>query len=903
MSSKDKETLQASAKATDEDEEECEEEYEECEENEEEEEEEESESEKRQQQEQQKQTSFLVASEQAAEKAKNVAKFQQEYSIKLFTQSRLYTHEFKQEFPHIVKNENENESKQNVSSSQTEEEQHHQKQQKKDNKDEGAQQEESDSSLAEGGGGGGILSLSPFFFMILYLLIAPYTKVEESFNAQAMHDFIFGGGCKVYATTFISNSSFIPGGLPLPTIEDFYADSSLSSSGKSTSYADMVMSMSTSAGGGGGGARISCQQGLANFDHHNFPGVVPRTSLGALIVATAAAAPMRFASLLLPILKPLIFIGMDPDDVMVPMLTDANLALLICRFVLGSAVVLSIIFLGDSLDEFVFRKTRKLNKGIQNVFNNNKMDDDEIDAMPCYPSAALCIIVACTQFHTLYYASRPLPNTFATIGVNLAFGCMLRGMPKLAIFFLSFTTCIFRFDMAVLALPFCLMMLMRGDIGLISGIFTGFASMTATVLFVLPIDSVFWTFAAEFKNFAWMWPELVVLYFNTAKNKSSEWGVSPFSWYFTSALPRGVSGGLALLFLAFISLFTWNRKTTKERLAISSSSSKSSSSKPDTPQNHIYWGVASDLFLRTTLPCLIFITMYSFLPHKELRFILPCFSVLVLPAAYYLSQIACFPSVLRNAGPISKLTSTMILISFVLSLAMITLMINMNKETYPGGKALDFVNQQIVDQRAWHLAVEERKRMKREIAKKNKKEKAKAIDGVEQQKQEQSEVNNDDEQSQQSFTVFIDAFAGMTGVSRFGKLRTIDFGEHDNHEDKQQQQKQKLSINYIKNEQLFNLTDADGVRNSELYGNGIKFDFLIVRSEDSDWHVKERRCGGCRRNLIDAERNDCCCEVMKSFPMMNSFNPIGWLKRGEKLFLWKPYVDVIGFSGSKCYLP
>ena len=107
--------------------------------------------------------------------------------------------------------------------------------------------------------------------------------------------------------------------------------------------------------------------------------------------------------------------------------------------------------------------------------------------------------------------------------------------------------------------------------------------------------------------------------------------------------------------------------------------------------------------------------MYSFLPHKELRFILPCFSALILPAAYYLSQIVCLPSILRNAGPVSKLTSWIILLSFVASLGLMTLMVNMNKETYPGGKALEYVNQKIVDQRAWYLAVKERQEMKRRM--------------------------------------------------------------------------------------------------------------------------------------------------------------------------------------------
>lgn len=81
----------------------------------------------------------------------------------------------------------------------------------------------------------------PFFtlipvFVLIHLFVSPYTKVEESFNIQAIHDILIHG---------------IPG-----------------------SNADQFFS--------------------ANYDHVSFPGSVPRTFAGALMLSGASRPLVGF---------------------------------------------------------------------------------------------------------------------------------------------------------------------------------------------------------------------------------------------------------------------------------------------------------------------------------------------------------------------------------------------------------------------------------------------------------------------------------------------------------------------------------------------------------------------------------------------------------------------------------
>ena len=61
------------------------------------------------------------------------------------------------------------------------------------------------------------------------------------------------------------------------------------------------------------------------------------------------------------------------------------------------------------------------------------------------------------------------------------------------------------------------------------GVCVGAMSLAATML----LDSWMW-------NRQLLWPEGEVLWFNTALNKSVEYGTMPVHWYLTSALPKAL---------------------------------------------------------------------------------------------------------------------------------------------------------------------------------------------------------------------------------------------------------------------------------------------------------------------------------------------------------------------------
>ncbi|KAJ2123994.1 alpha-1,6- mannosyltransferase [Coemansia sp. RSA 720] len=262
--------------------------------------------------------------------------------------------------------------------------------------------------------------------VVLSAVCAPYTKVEESFFMQAVHDILKWGR--------VNN----------------------------------------------------------NYDHLEFPGVVPRSFVGPLIIS-ALTYPAK------------LLYGNQAEGIAVQ---------ISARIVLGWLVVWA---------------NSQLRQEISSVFGSRS-------AM-WYGVFCLC------QFHYTFWTSRMLGNTLALVPMLIAHKLWLRcifsnsdvaaqrNYCKMAIV-LAFTCTVLRFDTAVFAAS-----MLASKIGCITRrtVATFFATVTTSAVLSIAIDSYYW-------QQKWMWPEFNVFWFNVVQGRSSEWGISPPHYYFTHFIPRLLLG-------------------------------------------------------------------------------------------------------------------------------------------------------------------------------------------------------------------------------------------------------------------------------------------------------------------------------------------------------------------------
>eukprot|EP00940_MAST-03C_sp_MAST-3C-sp2_P001032 g1032.t1 len=291
------------------------------------------------------------------------------------------------------------------------------------------------------------------------------------------------------------------------------------------------------------------------------------------------------------------------------------------------------------------------------------------------------MITTCCQFHLPFYMSRTLPNTFGLFLVLVAFGYLLKDRWRPASAALAAATLIFRCDTLLLCIPVAIQVLATRRATILEFVAWGAVCGLSCVALTVAIDSYFWG--------RWLWPEGEVFWFNTILNQSSKWGTESYHWYFSNALPRGLLGAALLVPVGLTrpaQLFRNNDYNFSRADAL-----------------RLFDIDALKVFVLPTT----FVLLYSILPHKELRFIMPVFPIFNGLAALGMAKIWNLAEETSNdkkAVPRRRLSKTRALVGRLGRLALIVLMsasttacsvfFGASYWNYPGGHALVQLHQE-----------------------------------------------------------------------------------------------------------------------------------------------------------------------------------------------------------------
>mmetsp|Transcript_9713 Transcript_9713/g.28014 ORF Transcript_9713/g.28014 Transcript_9713/m.28014 type:complete len:591 (+) Transcript_9713:408-2180(+) len=421
-------------------------------------------------------------------------------------------------------------------------------------------------------------ALFDFVFLLsvlLYVRLAPYTKVEESFNTQAVHDVIFH------------------------------------------------------------------TNDLHLWDHKEFPGVVPRTFVGPLILGKVTKTVARAMEVFVnsnPVTKR-IFRSEQVWGELKHLVETLNEEETFVRTKMHYQVIMRMVL--GLLSTFSLHR-------FHSVIGKNFGNDVAVYAS----------VLALAQFHLAFYASRPLPNIFAFVLTTFALSLWLEDrknlkinrsvLDTLAVAIVSMVVAVFRCDNILLLAPlgvhvtlFRMTDIYDASLRIIANVMAMVTAILAFAYASISIDSKHWD-----KEF--LWPEWEVLSFNNpiGANRSHEYGTKPFLWYTYSALPR-------MLLIAYpLSVYGF----TQERRCRSA------------------FTIAS-----------FFVFAFSFLGHKELRFLFPVLPLFNFCGACGMHRLTLNRKKGKNVAILHAFAWVGILVSSAISIGVFA---NASIANYPGGEAL-----------------------------------------------------------------------------------------------------------------------------------------------------------------------------------------------------------------------
>jgi len=271
------------------------------------------------------------------------------------------------------------------------------------------------------------------------------------------------------------------------------------------------------------------------------------------------------------------------------------------------------------------------------------------------------ILFQASQFHTMYYASRTLPNMFAFALTTLAIRNLILAKAvaaksarsakrrRLALYLLTVAGVVFRSEIAILLAAETAYLLLQRKASLTKEVVpAGMTGAVVGLLLTVSVDSFFWQ--------RLVWPEWTGFYYNTVLGKSSDWGTSPFHFYFLNAVPRLLLNPAVFLLCIPIALGVRSSQRTSQDIM---------------------------------LPPIAFILLYSLLPHKEWRFIIysiPAFTAVASAGAAWIWTR-------RSKSLLYTALSWALVLSTLASFAASSGLLYISSLNYPGGQALHRLHQ------------------------------------------------------------------------------------------------------------------------------------------------------------------------------------------------------------------